>query len=55
MNQPDTGYQKITFQYDSSGRTVGNLYYDRDGNSVVDKRFDRPSPRRLLRLALGLR
>jgi hypothetical protein len=37
MNQLDTGYQKIAFQYDSSGRTIGNLYYDRDGKPVVDK------------------
>ena len=38
MNEADSGYQKVTFQYDSSGRTIGNLYYDRDGNSVADKR-----------------
>jgi len=38
LNQADTGYQKIAFQYDSSGRTVGNLYYGRDGKPVADKR-----------------
>jgi hypothetical protein len=37
MNQLDTGYQKITFQYDSSGRTVGDLFYDSDGKPAVDK------------------
>jgi hypothetical protein len=37
MNQLDTGYQKITFQYDSSGRTIGNLYYDRFGTPVANK------------------
>ena len=34
----DTGYQKIAFQYDSAGRTVGNLYYGPDGKPVADKR-----------------
>lgn len=38
LNQADSGYQKIAFQYDSSERTVGNQYYDRDSQSVVDKR-----------------
>ena len=34
----DAGYQKIAFQYDSAGRTVGNLYYGPDGKPVADKR-----------------
>jgi hypothetical protein len=34
----DTGYQKIAFQYDSAGRTVGNLYYGPDGKPIADKR-----------------
>jgi hypothetical protein len=38
MNQLDTGYQKTAFQYDSAGRTIGNLYYDRNGNPVADER-----------------
>jgi hypothetical protein len=38
MNRADTGYQKTAFQYDSAGRTIGNLYYDRDGKPVADKR-----------------
>jgi YD repeat-containing protein len=37
MNQLDTGYQKTAFQYDSSGRIIGNLYYDRDGKPVPNK------------------
>ena len=38
LNYGDAGYQRVAFQYDSSERTVGNLYFDRDGKPVADKR-----------------
>ncbi|MDR3754121.1 MAG: ATP-binding protein [Terracidiphilus sp.] len=38
LNYADAGYQRVAFQYDSSERTVGNLFFDRDGKPVADKR-----------------
>ena len=38
LNQADSGFQKTTYQYDSSLRTIGNQYYDRDGKPAADKR-----------------